>query len=57
MKQRRYKRKSRSQLKKEKSDFEETLVDEYKKQLRHSEEVNSLIEDLKNYEQNYNKNF
>jgi len=57
IKQKRYKRKSRAQLKKEKSDFEDTLVNEYKKQMRHSEEVNSLIEDLQNYEQNYKKNF
>lgn len=57
MKQKRYKKKSRAQLNKEKSNFERTLVNEYKKQMRHSEEVNSLIEDLKSYEQNYKKNY
>mgnify|MGYP001200208394 CR=1 FL=1 len=57
IKQKRYKKKSRAQLNKEKSNFEKTLVNEYKKQMRHSEEVNSLIEDLKNYEQNYKKNY
>ena len=56
-KQLRYKKKSRAQLNKEKSNFEKTLVNEYKKQMRHSEEVNSLIEDLKSYEQNYKKNY
>ena len=57
IKQKRFKQKSRAQLNKEKSNFEKTLVNEYKKQMRHSEEVNSLIEDLKNYEQNYKKNY
>ena len=57
IKQKRFKRKTRAELNKEKSNFEKTLVNEYKKQMRHSEEVNSLIEDLKNYEQNYKKNY
>lgn len=52
-----YKRKSRQQLQRERSEFEKTLVNEYKNQMRHSEEVNSLIEDLKSYEQDYKKNY
>ena len=33
--------------------FERSLSREYKKQLRHSKEVNSLIQELKNYDQDY----
>ena len=33
--------------------FEKSLLDAYKKQQRHSKEVNSLINDLKNYRQDY----
>ncbi|MBT3586123.1 MAG: hypothetical protein HN509_14550 [Halobacteriovoraceae bacterium] len=36
-----------------KDDFENSLVDQYKKQMRHSNEVNQLIKDLKNYDQDY----
>jgi len=52
-----YKKRSRQQLKTDKSDFEKTLVNEYKNQMRHSDEVNSLIEDLKSYEQDFKKNY
>lgn len=37
----------------EKDPFEKSLMDAYKKQQRHSKEVNSLINDLKNYRQDY----
>ena len=37
--------------------FESSLVDEYKKQMRHSKEVNSLIQSLKNYEQDYKTDY
>lgn len=40
--------------KNEKQDpFEKSLMENYKKQMRHSNEVNSLIQDLKNYRQDY----
>lgn len=40
--------------KKEQADpFEKSLMNGYKKQMRHSKEVNSLINDLKNYRQDY----
>lgn len=38
-------------------NFESSLVDEYKQQLRHSGEVNSLIDDLKTYDQDYKKEY
>jgi len=34
-------------------DFEKGLSKQYKKQMRHSSEVNSLIRDLKNYDQDF----
>lgn len=37
--------------------FESSLVDQYKKQMRHSDEVNELIKDLKNYEMDYNSGY
>ena len=37
----------------EDSPFEKSLMESYKKQQRHSNEVNSLINDLKNYRQDY----
>lgn len=37
--------------------FSESLMDEYKKQMRHSKEVNGLIQDLKNYKQDYQVNY
>jgi len=36
-----------------KDAFEKGLTKEYKKQMRHSSEVNSLIRDLKNYDQDF----
>jgi len=33
--------------------FEKSLIDQYKKQMRHSNEINSLIKDLKSYDQDY----
>lgn len=35
------------------SSFESSLIKEYKKQLRHTDEVNHLIQDLKSYDQDY----
>ena len=35
------------------SEFESSLSNEFKKQMRHSNEVNSLIRDLKNYNQDF----
>lgn len=37
--------------------FEESLLDEYKKQMRHDNDVNGLIKDLKNYDQDYKKSY
>jgi hypothetical protein len=37
--------------------FERSLSREYKKQLRHSKEVNSLIQELKNYDQDYKQSY
>ena len=37
--------------------FESSLVDQYKKQLRHSEETNQLIQELKNFDQDYKANY
>lgn len=37
--------------------FESSLVDQYKKQMRHSDEVNQLIRDLKNYEMDYDTGY
>lgn len=37
--------------------FEKSLSREYKKQLRHSKEVNSLIQELKNYDQDYKQSY
>jgi len=39
------------------SEFENSLVDEYKKQMRHSNEINQLINELKNYDQDYKSNY
>ncbi len=35
------------------SGFDHRLTEEYKRQMRHTNQVNRLIEDLKNYENNY----
>ncbi|OUR96547.1 hypothetical protein A9Q84_09365 [Halobacteriovorax marinus] len=40
-------------VKLKKDVFESSLIKEYKKQLRHSKEVNSLIQELKSYDQDY----
>ncbi len=37
--------------------FENRLVDEYKKQMRHSNEVNQLIDELKSYDMDYKKSY
>ncbi|WP_127714441.1 hypothetical protein [Halobacteriovorax sp. HLS] len=37
--------------------FESSLMREYSKQLRHSKEVNSLIQELKNYDQDYKQSY
>lgn len=37
--------------------FENSLVEQYKKQMRHSDEVNQLIQDLKNYDQDYKTSY
>ncbi|EQC50314.1 hypothetical protein M899_2505 [Bacteriovorax sp. BSW11_IV] len=37
--------------------FESSLLIEYKKQMRHSNEVNSLIKELKNYDQDYKESY
>jgi len=39
------------------SEFESSLTNEFKKQMRHSNEVNSLIRDLKNYNQDYREEY
>lgn len=36
-----------------KSAFENSLMEEYKKQRRHSGELNSLIKELKSFDQDY----
>lgn len=44
--------------KKEKaSGFEKSLMDAYKNQMRHSDETNELIKDLKNYKQDYKTSY
>lgn len=40
-----------------KDAFEKSLIDQYKKQMRHSKEINSLINDLKSYEQDYKESY
>ncbi|ATH08616.1 hypothetical protein BIY24_11870 [Halobacteriovorax marinus] len=40
-----------------KDAFESSLTREYKKQLRHSKEVNSLINELKSYDQDYKQSY
>jgi hypothetical protein len=42
-----------SQVEIKNSAFESSLIREYKKQMRHKKEVNSLINDLKSYDQDY----
>ncbi len=42
-----------SQVEIKKSAFESSLILEYKKQMRHKKEVNSLINELKSYDQDY----
>lgn len=37
--------------------FESSLTREYKKQLRHNKEVNSLIDELKSYDQDYKQSY
>ncbi|MBI2520572.1 MAG: hypothetical protein HYV97_09140 [Bdellovibrio sp.] len=39
------------------NSFESTLTDKYKQQMRHNEEVNRLIDQLKNYNQDYKKDY
>jgi len=39
------------------SEFESSLTNEFKKQMRHSNEVNNLIRDLKNYNQDYQEEY
>ena len=39
------------------NEFENTLLQEYKKQRRHTQEVNRLIDDLKSYDQDYKKGY
>jgi hypothetical protein len=45
------------QVKVRKDIFETSLMKEYKKQMRHSKEINSLIKDLKSYDQDYNESY
>jgi len=40
-----------------KSSFESTLLNEFAKQMRHSNEVNQLIKDLNNYDQDYKHDY
>jgi len=42
-----------SQVEIKKSAFESSLIREYKKQMRHKKEVNSLINELQSYDQDY----
>lgn len=44
-------------MEKTKGHFESELVKQYKSQMRHSNEVNSLINDLKSYQQDYQKDY
>lgn len=44
-------------VKLKKDVFESSLIKEYKKQLRHSKEVNSLIQELKSYDQDYKQSY
>ena len=37
--------------------FEHSLIDEYKNQMRHSKEVNSLIKELKSFDQDYQSSY
>ncbi|WP_034721751.1 hypothetical protein [Bacteriovorax sp. DB6_IX] len=43
------------QVKVKTNAFETSLMKEYKKQMRHSNEINSLIKELKSYDQDYNE--
>jgi hypothetical protein len=45
------------QVKVKKDVFETSLMKEYKKQMRHSKEINNLIKDLKSYDQDYNESY
>ena len=45
------------QVKVKKDAFESSLLNEYKKQMRHSKEINSLIKDLKSYDQDYKESY
>ena len=44
-------------VKLKKDAFESSLMREYSKQLRHSKEVNSLIQELENYDQDYKQSY
>lgn len=37
--------------------FEQSLIDQYKIQMRHSKEINNLINDLKSYDQDYKQSY
>ena len=39
------------------NSFEGSLVEEYKRQMRHSNEVNELIDALKSYDNDYKKGY
>ena len=41
------------QVEVKKDAFEKSLINEYKKQMRHSKEINSLIKELKSFDQDY----
>lgn len=41
----------------EDTDFNRSLVDQYKKQMRHSKEVNSLIKELESVDQDFNQSY
>ncbi len=45
------------QVKVRKSPFEASLLKEYKKQMRHSKEINSLINELKSIDNDYNESY
>ena len=40
-----------------KSNFDSSLIKEYKQQMRHSDEVNSLIDQLKTYRLDFKKKY
>lgn len=44
-------------VKQQEDAFESSLVEQYKKQMRHTDEVNQLIRDLKNYEMDYSTGY